>query len=130
MYFWLLIRPPRPSSTLPSMIRAEQAIQQAYRLDLDSTELLLQLAAALHSAGKWFDADTAARRALLYGAGAPAYKVLADALMEQHRYDDALAAYRAAIDDPSAAAAVVLHCKKQANHLLHFHLGRPEEAMD
>lgn len=109
---------------------AEQAIQQAYRLDLDSTELLLQLAAALHSAGKWFDADTAARRALLYGAGAPAYKVLADALMEQHRYDDALAAYRAAIDDPSAAAAVVLHCKKQANHLLHFHLGRPEEAMD
>ena len=107
---------------------AEQALGQAYKLELADPALLLQLAVALHSAGKWADADAAARRALLRGAAAPAHQALGDTLMEQHRYEDALDAFKSAIGAEGASEEVVKHSKKNASHLLHFHLNRPAEA--
>ena len=48
--------------------------------------------------------------------------------MEQHRYEEALAQFKLALASPTADAETAAQCKKQASHILHFHLGRPEEA--
>ena len=37
-------------------------------------------------------------------------------------------AFKEAIGFPDASGDTVKHCKKQASHLLHFHLNRPAEA--
>jgi len=107
---------------------AEQALKQAYRLDLAEPDLLLRLGVSLHSAGKWAAAEKAVRRALLRDTSAPAFAALADALMEQHAYEDAVAAYREALGQPGITDQVATHCKTQAAHLLNVHLNRPSEA--
>ena len=107
---------------------AAQALGQAYKLDLAEPELLLSLGVALFDAGKWSDSEAAIRRSMMYNASAAALQALGSALMEQHRYEEALGAYKTAIGHPEAAADSISFCKRQASHLLHFHLNRPEEA--
>jgi tetratricopeptide (TPR) repeat protein len=111
---------------------AEQALGQAYKLGLMLSPLLIELSAALHACGKWAEAEDAARKAMLAqeaagGVQAPAYRALADALLEQQRYDESLSAFKSALA-AGAAPDVAKHCKAQASHILHFHLNRPHEA--
>ena len=55
-------------------------------------------------------------------------QALGDALSGQACYEEAVACYKEAIAAPGAPDDVVKHSRKNASHLLHFHLGRPEEA--
>lgn len=107
---------------------AQQALGQAYKLELADAGLLLQLGVAFYEVGKWSDAEAAVRRSLLRGESGPAQKALGDVLMEQHRYEESLEAFRSALAQGDLADEAAKHCKKQASHLLHFHLGRPAEA--
>lgn len=106
---------------------AMQALGQAYKLGLSEPSLLVALSAALFAVGKWQDAEGAARRAMLSGASAAGHRALGDALMEQQRYDESLAEFKAALSS-SPDAEAEKHCRSQASHILHFHLNRPHEA--
>ena len=107
---------------------ATQSITQAYKLELAEPGLLLELSVAMYEVGHWSDSEAAVRKALLYGPSAPAHKALGNALMEQHAYEEALASYKDAIADASCTEEIARWCKKNASHLLHFHLNRPAEA--
>ena len=107
---------------------ADQALREAYKLDLADADLLVSLGGALLECGKWSDAEGAVRKALLVSPSASGLQGLGETLMEQHRYEEALSAFKEAIGFPDASGDTVKHCKKQASHLLHFHLNRPAEA--
>ena len=107
---------------------AAQALGQAYKLNLADAELLTALSVALFAVGKWADAESAARKAMLGGSSGKAHKALGDALMEQQRYEEALAEYKGGLYSPDSSSDDARHCKAHASRILHFHLNRPAEA--
>jgi tetratricopeptide (TPR) repeat protein len=107
---------------------AQQALRQAYKLGLADAQLLLQLGGALFAVGKWSSSEAAIRRALLAGPSAPALQALGNAQMEQHLYEDALASYKEALSVADVPKDIAEQCRRNASHILHFHLNRPDEA--
>ena len=86
---------------------AEQALHEAYKLGLVAAPLLQQLGGALIKTGQWQRAEGALLRSLGTAESPLARKLLGDALVEQQRHEEALAAYM-------AASAQGMDCKSQA----------------
>ncbi len=107
---------------------AQQALHEAYKLGLVAAPLLLQLGGALLSTGQWQRAEGALLRSLSTAETPLARKLLADALVEQQRHEDALAAYMAALSHPEVAEQLLSDCKSQAKAILRTHLNRAAEA--
>ena len=100
--------------------------------ELADAPLLLAIGTLLLERGKWTDAEKCLQRSLVVSETAGAMAKLADSQMEQHAYEMALTSYKKAVSLATEAdgAPLAAHCKKQARHILIFHLGRPDEVED
>lgn len=107
---------------------AEQAYEQAGRLDISDAPLLLAIGEAMLACGRWQLAESACRRSLLARSSSEATMRLADSLFEQHQYEKALESYKEAAAAEEASTETVTHCKTRLRDLLINHLGRPQEA--
>jgi len=107
---------------------AEQALHQAYKLGLADTPLLTSLGGGLLSTGQWQRAEGALLRALNAAETPLARKLLGDALSEQLRYEEAVAAYTAVLALAGADESLADACKSRAKDLLRTHLNRSAEA--
>ena len=107
---------------------AAQALHEAYKLGLAQAALLQQLGGALLATGQWQKAEGALLRSLAAEETPVALKLLGESLAEQGRYEEAVAAYTAAMGAPGAPAALVGEAKAQAQAVLRTNLNRPAEA--